>query len=285
MAQRLNKVIELLEQGQVVFGGGMVWTGNIDEAMAFADMGYDFIIFEMEHEGFSFPNLRLSLQFLLDRKRIAAKGSLQPDVVPLVRIPPNAREHNQWVIKQALDSGVYGLVLPHLDTVEQARAAVVASRYPQAQGVPDREPVGERGWWYRLAPRYWGLSPQEYYDVADLWPLDPQGEVLLMPIVEGVQGVRNLPDILREVKGIGAIWAGPGDLSIELGTRGNMADPRVEEGIQQILKTCQAFGVPCAAYASPNDVEKRIEQGFRIIISSPIRVDRTLERGKKAAGR
>ena len=53
MAQtpRLNKVIELLEQGKVVFGGGMAWTGNIDEAMAFADMGYDFVIFEMEHEG------------------------------------------------------------------------------------------------------------------------------------------------------------------------------------------------------------------------------------------
>ena len=51
MAQ-LNKVIELLEQGEMVFGGGMAWTGNIDEAMAFADMGYDCGIFEMEHEGF-----------------------------------------------------------------------------------------------------------------------------------------------------------------------------------------------------------------------------------------
>jgi hypothetical protein len=44
---RLNKVIELLEEGKVVFGGGMAWTGNIDEAMAFADMGYDFVIFEI----------------------------------------------------------------------------------------------------------------------------------------------------------------------------------------------------------------------------------------------
>ena len=287
MAQtpRLNKVIELLEQGRVVFGGGMAWTGNIDEAMAFADMGYDFVIFEMEHEGFHLPGLRLSLQFLLDRKRIATKGTLQPEVIPLVRIPPNARERNQWIIKQALDTGVFGLVMPHMDTVEQAQAAVIASRYPQAVGVPDSEPVGERGWWYRLAPRYWGLSVQEYYDVADLWPLDPRGEILLMPIIEGIQGVRNLPAILRDVKGIGAIWAGPGDLSIELGTRGNMSDPRVEEGIQQILKTCKEFNVPCAAFAGPGDVEKRIEQGFRIIISGPTRIDRTLEVGKKVAGR
>lgn len=285
MASRLNRVIELLEAGQVVFGGGMVWTGNVDEAMAYADLGYDFIIFEMEHEGFDLPGLRRSLQFLFNRKQIVAQATLQPDVVPFVRVPPNAREHNQWVIKQALDTGVYGLIVPHMDTVEQARAAVIASRYPQAEGVADFEPVGERGWWYRLAPRYWGLGVQEYYDVADLWPLDPQGELFLMPIIEGVRGVRNLPAILREVKGIGAIWAGPGDLSIELGTRGNMADPRVEEGLQQVLKTCQEFGVPCAAVASPRDVEKRIEQGFRIIISGPSRTDQVLTTGKQVAGR
>src|SRR5215813_2828161 len=59
----------------------------------------------MEHEGFSFTTLRASLQVLLNRKRIAEKGNLQPDVVPMVRIPPNARERDQWVIKQALDTG------------------------------------------------------------------------------------------------------------------------------------------------------------------------------------
>jgi hypothetical protein len=74
---------------------------------------------------------------LLNRKRIAEKGNLQPDVVPMVRIPPNARERNQWVIKQALDTGVYGLVLPHLSTVEDAQAAVAAAWYPQVPGVQD----------------------------------------------------------------------------------------------------------------------------------------------------
>src|SRR2546422_8413869 len=53
---------------------------------------------------------------LLNRKRIAEKGNLQPDVVTMVRIPPNARERNQWVIKQALDTGVYGLVLDRKST-------------------------------------------------------------------------------------------------------------------------------------------------------------------------
>src|ERR1700676_353743 len=174
---RYNKIIDLLEHGKPVFSTSTVPNGNLDDLTYIADADYDAVIIEMEHEGFSFTTLRTALQVLLNRKRIAEKGSLQPDVVPMVRVPPNARERNQWVIKQALDSGVYGLIVPHMDTVEQARAAVIASRYPQATGVADSEPIGERGWWYRLAPRYWGLSVQEYYDIADLWPLDPRGEI------------------------------------------------------------------------------------------------------------
>jgi 4-hydroxy-2-oxoheptanedioate aldolase len=126
---------------------------------------------------------------------------------------------------------------------------------------------------------------QEYYRVADVWPLDPHGELFLMPIVEGVQGVKNLPDILRNVKGISAIWAGSGDLSIELGTGGNMSDPRVEAGVQQILKTCQEFNVPCATIASPDTIAQRIDQGFRIIVTMPARVDPTLKKGRTLAGR
>ena len=148
------------------------------------------------------------------------------DPTPVVRIPPNTREQNQWVIKQALDTGVYGLILPHLDTVEGAMSAVQSARYPQVPGVADFEPHGERGWWQRIAPRYWGLSAAEYYDAADLWPLDPDGNMLLMGIVEEPTGVGNLPDILRQVKGIGAIWAGPGDMSVALGHRGNAGHPR-----------------------------------------------------------
>jgi 4-hydroxy-2-oxoheptanedioate aldolase len=283
---RLNKVIELLEQGKTVFGGAIVSPGNIDQAIAFGDMGYDFIIFEMEHEGFDFPNLRLSLQFLLNRQRIAKKGGVQPDTVPFVRVPPNAREMNQWVIKQSLDTGVYGLIIPHLDTVEQAQAAVVACRYPQASGVPDFEPAGQRGWAPLGAPRYWGLTARDYTAGADLWPLDPQGELFFMPLVEGVEGVRNLPQILKEVKGIGAIWAGSGDLAMELGVPGNMTDPRVEECYQQILKACKEANVPCACIAfRPEDVEKRIEQGFAIIITIPTLVDRAFEAGKKLVRR
>ena len=283
---RYNKVIDLLEQGKTVFASGLVWNGNLDDLTFVADSDYDMVMIEMEHEGLSFNNLRVSLQFLLNRQRIAEKGNVQPDVVPLVRIPPNSRERNQWIIKQALDTGVYGLVLPHLNTVDEAQAAVVAARYPQVPGVADFEPVGQRGWWQRIAPRYWGLTAQEYYDAADLWPLDPDGNLLLMGIVEEPEGVSNLRDILRQVRGIGAIWAGPGDMSVAMGLRGNAGHPDVQANLLRILETCKEFDVPCATGANtPEEVAMRMDQGFRIIITAPDKSTPGLNEGRRLASR
>ena len=75
------------------------------------------------------------------------------------------------MIKQALDSGVYGLVLPHLNTVDDAQAAVAAARYPQCRGCKTLHRLGSAVGAIAIASRYWGLTPQEYYDAADLWPL------------------------------------------------------------------------------------------------------------------
>ncbi len=284
-ATRYNKVIQLLEEGKPVFGTGLIWNGNFDEMMYFADSDYDMVMIEMEHEGMSFNNLRASLQFLLNRKRIADTDGLQADPTPVVRIPPNTRETNQWIIKQTLDTGVYGLILPHLDTVEGAMAAVQAARYPQVPGVPDFEPHGERGWWQRIAPRYWGLSASEYYDAADVWPLDPDGNLLLMGIVEEPTGVQNLPDILRQVRGIGAVWAGPGDMSVAMGHRGNAGHPEVQEMLLRILGICKEAGVPCATGCTAAEVPMRLEQGFSIIITAPTRTADGLVEGRRISDR
>jgi hypothetical protein len=69
---RYNKVIDLLEQGKTVFASGLVWNGNLDDLTFIADSDYDMVMIEMEHEGFSFDNLRVSLQFLLNRKRVCS---------------------------------------------------------------------------------------------------------------------------------------------------------------------------------------------------------------------
>ncbi len=282
---RYNKIIALLEQEQPVFCSGLVWNGNLDDLAFVADSDYDMVIVEMEHQGFSFHDLRVSLQFLLSRSKVAQQGGLQADPTPMVRIPPNSREHNQWVIKQALDTGVYGLVLPHLNTVEDAQAAVKAARYPQVAGVTDFEPKGERGWWPRIAPRYWGLTGEEYYDAADVWPLDPDGNMLLMGIVEEPEGVGNIRDILSQVKGIGAIWAGPGDMSVAMGHKGNANHPEVQENLLRVLSACKEAGVPCAVGATADEVAQRLEQGFRIIITSPEKTTRGLDEGRRLTTR
>ena len=68
---------------------------------------------------------------MLTRKQIAEARSIAPFVTPMVRIPPNGSEKNQWLAKQALDLGAYGIVWPHISTVDQANNAVAACRYPR----------------------------------------------------------------------------------------------------------------------------------------------------------
>lgn len=281
-APRLNRVIDRLADDKPAFGT-IVPNGALNDLAAVADAGYDFVMVENEHVAMDFPTLRTSLQGLLSRKRIAEQGNLQAHPSPFVRVSPNSSEvmHNQWVLKQTLDHGAYGIILPRMETVEQAQAAVVACRYVQRAGAADAEPRGDRGWGPTLAARYWGLPPLDYYDVADLWPLDPDGELLLLPIIESPAGVKNLPDILQQVKGIGGIFAGPGDLSIAMGTRGNQADPELQEAVLSIVKTCNRFGVACMGMAAtPEDLDRKLEQGFRIFLLSRTVADTALAHGR-----
>ena len=146
-APRLNRVIDRLAADKPAFGT-VVPSGALNDMAAVTDAGYDFVMVENEHVGMDFPNLRASLQGLLSRRRIADQGNLQAQPTPLVRVSPNSSEvmHNQWVIKQTLDHGAYGIILPRMESVEQAQAAVVASRYVQRTGAADADPRGDRGW-------------------------------------------------------------------------------------------------------------------------------------------
>ena len=85
----------------------------------------------MEHNPYDIRQLRDCMQYMLDRAQILKSGSLAPAVAPIVRIPPNGGEMNQFIAKQVLDIGVYGIVWPHVSTVEEARNAVQACRYPR----------------------------------------------------------------------------------------------------------------------------------------------------------
>src|SRR5919108_1810664 len=125
---RLNGVIRALEQGKTAF----VSFAPVDNetAVALAGSSLDGVAFEMEHAPMSPPALRDALQYMLDRRQILDSGTLAPPVTPFVRIPPNGGEMNQWIAKQVLDIGVFGIIFPHVSTVEAARHALGARRYP-----------------------------------------------------------------------------------------------------------------------------------------------------------
>ena len=119
---RLNGVIKALEAGKTAFVGFA--PVDIETATALASSSYDGVAFEMEHAPMSAPALRDALQYMLDRRQILESGTLAPKVTPMVRIPPNGGEMNQWIAKQVLDIGVFGIIFPHVSSVEEARNAV-----------------------------------------------------------------------------------------------------------------------------------------------------------------
>src|SRR6266576_1568654 len=144
--------------------------GCLAGSLTMSTAKYDGIVYEMEHNPWDIRALRDSLQYMLNRGQIAKSSSLAPSVTPMVRIPPNGAEKAQFHAKQALDLGVYGIVWPHISSVEEAYNAVAACRYPRLKSAPMYEPAGIRGDGPTAAVRYWGLSQQDYYARADVWP-------------------------------------------------------------------------------------------------------------------
>ena len=281
---RLNGVIKALEQNQTAF---VAFTPvDVESAVAMASSKLDGVAYEMEHAPLDFPGLRQALQFMLDRRQLVDRGTLAPAVTPMVRIPPNGIEMNSWIAKQVLDIGVFGIIFPHVSTVEEARNAVSACRYPRLPQAPRYNPPGIRGDAPARAARYWGLSQQEYYARADVWPLAPQGEILAIIQCEDTKAIENLPRMLQEVPGIGVVLIGEGDLSQELGHPREYEHPVVAEAIDRILKICKDHNVPCGhPHPDAKNIERLIASGYRFLMPSTPRSFGVLEQGRKLAGR
>lgn len=280
---RLNGIVRAWEQGRPAYASFA--HPERQTAIEFSTAPYDGVVFEMEHNSWDANALQDSLQYLLNRKQILEMGSLAPKVTPLVRIPANGGENNQWLAKQALDRGVYGVVWPHVSTVEQAYNAVSACRYPRQKTAPFYEPVGVRGDGPHSASRYWGLSQQEYYAKADVWPLNPRGEVLVFLMIEDVQGIANLDDILRSVPGIGCVLIGEGDLSQELGVPRQYEHPTVREAMAQIVATCKKHGVRVGhPHVTSGNVASVVEQGYTFLMSAPVKTYAAIEKARQLTG-
>lgn len=286
-APRLNKVINLIESGQTAFGC-FVPSGSIPDAVWASRSPYDFVVFEQEHDALDLVGLRTSLQHLLDRRRVfeaAQEGRLGPDVVPFVRVPRNGGERDDWLIKQVLDLGVYGIVFPMVETAEDVRHILGAMRFPVARGTESAGPPGRRGYSPQNAERYWGVEGDEYYERADVWPLDSRGELLPILQCETVAGIENLPALLGALPHPGLILISTGDLSASMGLRGAFTQ-EVEDLVQRAVAVCREHGVPFGTpHGMPENIEARVEDGFSFLMCGPRRDVSTLLRGRAKAGR
>ncbi|MEM5450071.1 HpcH/HpaI aldolase family protein [Paraburkholderia guartelaensis] len=267
---RLNSIIRSFESGNAAHAA----FAKLDKqtAIEMSDSPYDGLVFEMEHNPYDVAALGDALQYMLSRKQIAESASVAPKVTPIARIPANGVEMNQSFAKQVLDRGAYGVIWPHVATVEQAYNAVASCRYARPKHAPLYEPKGVRGDGPANAARYWGLSMADYYKKADVWPLVPEGEILVGLMCESTQAIENLDDILANVPGIGFILIGEGDLSQELGFPRQYDHPEVIDAMRQIVETCKKHNVIVGhPHVTAKNHRRLSEAGYRFLMSAPQR--------------
>jgi 4-hydroxy-2-oxoheptanedioate aldolase len=259
-AVRINGAIDKLAKGKSL-AGAIMYDFSLYAAAQFASSDLDFFIIDMEHRGMDFERLESFLLATTNKAEIAKQGNLQVRVPPIVRIPTYGRAPNEAIVKQVLDMGAFGIMFPAIDNKQQALEAVSSARYPQLKGSKYPDPVGRRGNGNMPAAWFWGLSRPEYSRRADIWPANPEGELLLFLQVETAEGVKNIDEILS-VPGIGVLFVGPNDLSWSLGVP--QGSPEHEAAVERVLKACMARNIPAAITVTEADVVKRLKQGFRI---------------------
>lgn len=198
-----------------------------------ASFGLDWMLLDTEHspaEGETVENMLRAL-----------KGT---GVVPLVRVASN----DPALIKKALDRGAYGIVVPLVNTLEQAQEAVAAAKYP---------PEGIRGVAGTRASLY-GLEFQDYFAQ---W----NKEVLVVCQVETAQALENV-DLMATVPGVDVLFVGPNDLSANLNMFRQFDHPEFRAALQRVLSAAQRNGIATGYLASTaEDALERIDQGFRFV--------------------
>jgi 2-keto-3-deoxy-L-rhamnonate aldolase RhmA len=302
--QRLNPVIKLLEQNQPVFGvywpangggrrGGPSGSGQAaprpasDLAKEALDYPAADFLFSGSMEGGVDRGLPAYTEFVTALGDAAGPGKapffgLTRGIVvktPKIATDPARVADN---ISRQLNVGASGLMFVEVESADEVRQGLSAMRFTSKGGVrPDA---------FGMAPAVWGMSEAEYRQKADVWPLNPDGELINWTIVESKEGLAHVREIAA-VKGIGVLWPGAGTLRGVFSTT-NAAGERVvdtvahENAIQQVLAACKEFHVPCGYPANANDIETRMKQGFSVFVMNWGEAGfKAVEAGRKAAGR
>jgi len=229
-----NIVKKKLKNGQKTIGGFLQTLSPV-AAEILSHCGFDWLIVDLEHAPGDFANLQAQLQ--------AMNGS---DVVPFARAPWN----DEVAIKRILDTGVMGVLVPYVNTREEAEAAVAACKYP---------PQGIRG--VAGSPRAAG-----YTGNAMPYLQSANAETIVMVAVETMGAVQNLDEILQ-VEDLDGIFIGPMDLASSMGHLGNPAHPVAQEQIAIIEKKVLASDKFLGTVATSWDkAESCYDKGYQWLI-------------------
>jgi 4-hydroxy-2-oxoheptanedioate aldolase len=282
--KRVNKAIELLDQGQpVYYTMGM---GGYNEGVAMAKTWADIIIYDMEHGPIDMVGLRHFMRGLVDGGPTKS-GHRTPAVIPQLPVGgwDKATMHaNGWMVQQVLAQGAHGIHLCHATDPEAVRAMVEYSRYAfNKTGVGSKLGEGRRGsGGQTYGSEIWGITPQEYMKKADAWPLNPEGELLLGIKVENKYALENSEKSCA-VPGIGFGEWGPGDMGISMGFPNAHPNypPQMVQARSRVLAACKANKVFFLNTVNVDDIESMLKEGVMVGAG----VEAAAERGRKLTKR
>ena len=170
-----------------------------------------------------------------------------------------------------------------VESADEVKTGLAAMRF-KSKGGTRPDDVG-------TAPAYWGLDEKEYREKADVWPLNPNGELTNWTIVESKEGLAHVREIAA-VKGISVLFPGAGHAARRLlddrrrRQAARSTQQAWEAAIQQVLAACKEFNVPCGYPATEKDIETRMKQGFSVFIMNWGEAGfRAIDLGRRAGGR
>jgi 2-keto-3-deoxy-L-rhamnonate aldolase RhmA len=234
---RENPVKHRLDDGEVVLGTMVTEFATPAVARLTAAAGAEFTLFDLEHTGYGIERMRTVLA--------AARGA---DTVPFLRVPDAAYD----LIARGLDLGALGVMVPAVESADEARLVAASARYP---------PAGRRGF---------GLLMRDDWE-PDGVPATLEkanSETLVLVQIETAAGLAAV-DAIAAVDGIDVLWIGHFDLTTSLGIPGDFASPRYHEAVDRVLAagaaSGKAVGMVCG---SPEEGAALVERGFRILAYS-----------------
>jgi 4-hydroxy-2-oxoheptanedioate aldolase len=263
----LNPMIEKLAAGQAVFGP-IITDFSMPNARLWARSEADYLWLDMEHAPLNMETVANFVAYSNDRAYTAKRGDTQPKNAIVARFAPYPSDNAAWVAKQALDIGLMGIVFNTVNTKEEAINAIRQIRYAPQRNDPytQKGPAGMRGHSLTTLLWTWGITAPEYMRRADLWPLNPNGDLISIFLIETPEGVKNIDEI-ASVPGVGVInAAGAGDLSTAMGISGQTTSPEVEAQRQIMLRACIAHHVICGILANGKaQIDQRLKEGWKML--------------------